>query len=31
MTFEWMRSWDEAVAAARAQRKPILVDVMQDT
>ena len=30
MGIEWLRDWDEAVAAARAHRKPIMVDVYQD-
>jgi len=30
MTIDWLRDWDEAVSAARKQRKPILLDVYQD-
>jgi hypothetical protein len=30
MSIEWLRDWDEAVKTARAQRKPILLDVSQD-
>lgn len=30
MTFTWLRDFDEAVAAARKQRKPIMIDVYQD-
>jgi hypothetical protein len=30
MTFTWLRDFDEAVAAARQQRKPIMIDVYQD-
>lgn len=31
MAIEWLRDWDEAVAEARKARKPIVVDVYQDT
>ena len=31
MTFTWLQNFDEAVAAARKQRKPIMIDVYQDT
>ena len=31
MTFTWLRDFDEAVAEARTQRKPIMIDVYQDT
>jgi len=31
MTFTWLRDFDEAVPAARKQRKPIIIDVYQDT
>jgi hypothetical protein len=30
MSIDWLRDWDEAVKKARAQRKPILLDVSQD-
>jgi hypothetical protein len=30
MEIEWLQNWDEAVAAARAQRRPIVLDVYQD-
>ncbi len=30
MTFTWLRDFDEAVATARKQRKPIMIDVTQD-
>jgi hypothetical protein len=30
MAFTWLRDFDEAVAAARKQRKPIMIDVYQD-
>lgn len=30
MAFDWLRDWDEAVAAARKVRKPIMLDVSQD-
>ena len=30
MAIDWLRDWDEAIAAARKTRKPIMVDVYQD-
>ncbi len=30
MTIKWLRNWDDAIKGARAQRKPILIDVWQD-
>ena len=30
MSIDWRRDFDEAVAIARKQRKPILIDVYQD-
>jgi hypothetical protein len=30
MSIEWLRNWDEAVAAARKARRPIMLDVYQD-
>lgn len=30
MAFTWLRDFDEAVAVARKQRKPIMIDVYQD-
>jgi len=30
MTFTWLRDFDEAVAVARKERKPIMIDVYQD-
>lgn len=29
-TIEWLTNWDDALAAARAQKKPIVIDVYQD-
>jgi uncharacterized protein YyaL (SSP411 family) len=30
MTINWLRDWNEAIKAARSERKPILIDVYQD-
>ena len=30
MEITWLRDFDEAVAAARKQRKPIMIDAYQD-
>jgi hypothetical protein len=30
MSIEWLRIFDEAIAAARKRRGPILIDVTQD-
>ncbi len=30
MGIDWLRDWDEAAKAARAGRKPIVLDVYQD-
>jgi hypothetical protein len=30
MAFTWLKDFDEAVAEARKQRKPIMIDVYQD-
>jgi hypothetical protein len=30
MSIDWLRNFDDAVAAARKQRKPIMIDVYQD-
>jgi hypothetical protein len=30
MSIDWLQDFDEAVAAARKQRKPIVIDVYQD-
>jgi thioredoxin-related protein len=30
LTISWLTDWDDAVALARAQKKPIIIDVYQD-
>jgi hypothetical protein len=31
MSIDWLRDWETAVTAARAARKPIVLDVYQDS